>query len=66
MLERLGVFPAQAAMVGDHPMDILVGKQAGAFTIGVLTGHTSPPALQGAGADLILDRATDITHVLPL
>jgi phosphoglycolate phosphatase len=37
MLDKLGVAAGQAAMVGDHPMDIKTGKDAGVRTIGVLT-----------------------------
>jgi phosphoglycolate phosphatase len=63
-LRVLSARPGQAAMVGDHPMDILLGRQAGAFTIGVLTGHSGREALHGAGADLIVDKAFDIiSHI---
>jgi phosphoglycolate phosphatase len=51
-------------MVGDHPMDIQTGKDAGAFTIGVLTGYSGREALEQAGADMVLDTATDILAIL--
>ncbi len=35
-LEMLGVDGAQAAMCGDHPMDITAGHRVGALTVGVL------------------------------
>jgi phosphoglycolate phosphatase len=63
-LDRLNVAAGQAAMVGDHPMDIKTGKDAGAFTIGVLTGYSGREALEQAGADMILDAATDIPAIL--
>ncbi len=63
-LDRLNVAAGQAAMVGDHPMDIRTGKNAGAFTIGVLTGYSGREALEQAGADMILDAATDIPAIL--
>jgi phosphoglycolate phosphatase len=63
-LDRLHIKAEQAAMVGDHPMDIKTGRDAGAFTIGVLTGYSGRDALEQAGADLILDAATDIPAVL--
>ena len=37
-LERLGVPPAQAVMVGDSPHDIAAGNAAGVTTIGALWG----------------------------
>ncbi len=53
-LTRFGVPPAQALMCGDHTMDIVAGKRAGARTVGVLTGDASPAAFVEAGADLVL------------
>ena len=38
-LEILGCEPAYALMVGDHPMDIQVGKSVGTLTAGVAGGH---------------------------
>ena len=52
MLKQLDVPPGEAAMVGDHPMDIRAGKEAGLRTIGVLTGYSQAEALHRAGADL--------------
>ncbi len=56
--------PEDAAMVGDHPMDILIGKEVGAYTIGVLTGYAGEDALREAGADLILEEAVGIVRCL--
>lgn len=64
VLRILNVEPSQCAMVGDHPMDIRVGKEVGALAVGVLTGYSGIADLRGAGADLILDRAADITSRL--
>lgn len=38
-LERLGVAPDRALMVGDHPMDVQTGKNAGTLSAGVTTGR---------------------------
>lgn len=38
-LQRLGVAPEHALMVGDHPMDISTGKNAGTRTAGLTTGE---------------------------
>ncbi len=64
VLERLNADPRRSAMVGDHPMDICVGKNIGALAIGVLTGYSSAEDLKGAGADLILERVAEITGYL--
>jgi phosphoglycolate phosphatase len=62
-LRALGVVPAEAIMVGDHPLDILLGRETGTFTIGVLTGHSGREDLRSANADLIIDKAIDIIYV---
>ena len=64
-LKSLGAAPESSAMVGDHPMDIRIGKHAGALTIGVLTGYSTSDQLIEAGADIIIDKAADIIDVLP-
>ena len=64
MLKQLAVPPDQAAMVGDHPMDIQTGRDAGARTIGVLTGYSRAEALHRAGADFLLNGAADILDIL--
>ena len=64
-LERMGSSPERSAMVGDHPMDIRVGKDVGAYTIGVLTGYSGAGPLLEAGADLVIERAADIAMYLP-
>ena len=63
-LEALNAKPGNTAMVGDHPIDISVGKDVGTYTIGVLTGYASEELLREAGADIILDNATKITELI--
>jgi phosphoglycolate phosphatase len=65
VLESLDVNPEFAFMVGDHPMDIKIGKEVGAFTVGVLSGYSSSDDLLKAGADLIIAKAADIVDILP-
>jgi len=65
VLRNLGAKSERSAMVGDHPMDIRVGKEAGTLTVGVLTGYSGSDALAEAGADLIIESAVDIIHHLP-
>ena len=62
-LRALGVFPAEAIMVGDHPLDILLGRETGTCTVGVLTGHSGREDLRSANADLIIDKAIDIINI---
>lgn len=46
--------PTQVLKVGDTTVDIQEGKNAGAQTVGVLTGSQSEQQLRAAGADYIL------------
>ncbi|MDA8124503.1 MAG: HAD family hydrolase [Deltaproteobacteria bacterium] len=63
-LELIGAAPADTAMVGDHPIDIHLGRKVGAFTIGVLTGHSRREDFLAARADLVLDKAAQILDCL--
>ncbi len=51
--QRLGVAPARTLMVGDSLADMQMGRAAGAFNIGVLSGVSPAAALQ-SHADLII------------
>lgn len=59
-LASIGAVPPSSAMVGDHPMDIEIGKKVGTWTIGVLTGYYNREGLMDAGADLVIESASDI------
>ena len=63
LLDRLGVSERNVLMVGDHPMDILAGKRAGMRTTGVLTGRTTREELGKAGADYVLESASQLTQL---
>jgi len=63
-LEALRVLPAEAAMVGDHPIDIRAGREAGLFTIGVLTGAAGRERLCEEHPDLVLEKAADIIELI--
>lgn len=63
-LNHLAVPPQRALMVGDHPIDIEAGQHHGMTTVGVLTGNGSAEALREAGADFILNDATEILTLL--
>ncbi len=65
-LRMLGSNPEGAIMVGDHPMDIIIGKSLGCTTAGVLTGHSTREQLNEAGADYVLTSVAGITELLKL
>jgi phosphoglycolate phosphatase len=56
--------PRQCLMVGDHIMDIESGKQMGMKTAGVLTGKTTRDSFVEAGADFIVNDATEIPLII--
>jgi len=63
-LKQAGGHPARSIMIGDHPVDIETGRNAGTLTAGVLTGHFSENDFILAGADIILPQASDILILL--
>jgi phosphoglycolate phosphatase len=64
LLDKLGVSVQDAIMVGDHLMDILAGKRVGMRTVGVLTGRTTRDEFLGAGADYVLEHASQLTTLV--
>lgn len=54
-LEALGCTPERALMVGDHPMDIQVGKKVGTMTAGVGCGHVSLEVLARENPNWLAD-----------
>ena len=55
----------EVAMVGDHPIDIMCGKAAEVFTIGVLSSVSTERELINAGADLVVpDVGELVEHVI--
>ncbi|MBZ0293697.1 MAG: HAD-IA family hydrolase [Anaerolineae bacterium] len=59
-LEKLGVTPAQAVMVGDTLADVQAGKNAGTQTVGVTYGFAGP-AIAASQPDHVID---DIASLL--
>lgn len=59
-LKTLNVTGEESVMVGDHTIDILAGKEVGMKTIGVLTGRITKEEFQEAGANFILNNASEI------
>jgi phosphoglycolate phosphatase len=59
-LKTLDALPVSSAMVGDHPMDMTVGKEVGTFNVGVLTGYSEEAPLYDAGADIVITSAATL------
>lgn len=57
---RLGVEQGRCAYVGDADVDMAAGKQAGTFTIGVLTGVDDHETLAANEPDLIVPGVRDL------
>ncbi len=68
-LTLCGHTPTNALMVGDHPMDIVMGIQAGTSTAGVTTGEADRRTLHNAGAQYVVENLSQlmqhIRHRLP-
>ena len=60
ILAALGVEPEEAVVVGDASYDILMGRNAGCYTVGVTYGNQSPAELRAAGADMLIDDFADL------
>ena len=62
VLSELDVTPCQALMVGDNPIDIEAGKNAGVFTCAVTYGFSEKIDLENAGPDFIIDDILDLKN----
>ncbi len=60
--ELVGADPRDLVVVGDSPQDMLMGKSAGARTIGLLSG-VSPPELLEQMADVVVNGIADISVI---
>lgn len=63
-LQMLNSTANTTLMIGDHPLDIQTGRNAGTYTAGVLTGHFRKSDFLKAGADLVLPHAADIIDLI--
>ena len=63
-MSALGFSPEETIVVGDMPVDILMGKRAGAMTCGVTYGNSCREALSEAGADMIIDHFPELLSEL--
>jgi phosphoglycolate phosphatase len=63
-MQMLKSLPSHTLIIGDHPLDIQTGRNAGTFTAGVLTGNFQKPDFLNAGADLVLSQASDLLNLI--
>ena len=63
-LSDLSYAPENTLVVGDMPVDILMGKGAGVFTCGVTYGVSGVNSLIEAGADYIIDSISELPGIL--
>jgi phosphoglycolate phosphatase len=63
-LERLGLTPAQAVLIGDHPTDVQTALAAGCLPVGVASGRVNQDDLRAAGAVLVLPDASGLLGAL--
>lgn len=63
VLEELGFSPSEAIVVGDMPVDVMMGRHAGTRTVAVTYGNATRAELEATPADHIID---DICELLPI
>ena len=63
-LARLNVAPRNTLMIGDHVMDIEVGKRANTFTGAVASGKHSKARLAAADPDYVASDGEELMRVL--
>ena len=59
-LDRFGVLPSQAVIVGDGDTDVEAGKRAGVLTCGVTYGLGSKEGLIAAKPDILIDDLAEL------
>lgn len=63
-LRDLHLDASEALVVGDMPVDILMGLRAGTRTCGVSYGNSSREALLASGADYVIDQFADLPELI--
>ena len=53
-------------MIGDRFIDMVAGKSAGCFCVGVLWGFGSEKELEDSGADILLDEPEKLLELAQL
>ena len=63
-MAELGFAPEETLVVGDMPMDILMGKGAQAYACGVTYGNADRETLLQSGADFVIDRIDELMGIV--
>ncbi|MCH5308977.1 MAG: HAD-IA family hydrolase [Prevotella sp.] len=63
-LAALDIPADKTLVVGDMPVDILMGKGAGTLTCGVTYGNATREEIEEAGADFIIDSMDELTGII--
>ena len=63
-LRTMHIDAAETLVVGDMPVDILMGSRAGCRTCAVTYGNATREELEEAGADYIIDDFHDLLHAM--
>ncbi len=64
ILSELNLKADEILYIGDTATDMQTGKSAGAYTIGVLWGFRDRAELEGAHADIIIEKPCEIIDIL--
>ena len=64
VIAEMGVEPNRCVYVGDTKVDMLTGKAAGMFTVGVSWGFRSVKELRDNGADAIVDTVDELVDLV--
>ena len=64
ILSALDVPASEAIVVGDMPVDILMGAAAGTHTCAVTYGNASKEELSSAGAELLIDNMSELSEMI--
>jgi len=62
-LKELSLKAEEVLVVGDMPMDIAMGRDAGAYTCAVTYGNSTKEALAEAGAHIIVDNIYELLNI---
>lgn len=64
VLSAMGIAAEEAIVVGDMPVDIMMGAGAGVRTCGVSYGNATRKELEDAGANSVIDSIKELTEVI--
>jgi phosphoglycolate phosphatase len=62
LLEETGIRPEEAVMIGDSEIDVLTGRNAGLWTVGVSYGF-APHTLETVPPDVLVDKPEELAQI---